>query len=252
MFSRRPSACARLAAVAAFVFGMSAIPMLAQTSPPRTEGQQYGDVSELAPAPSTLKGAINDSFRLLMLEHSTRIAFQQKTRRELVGPFFGDYLRSVRMPQTWNDGDSWGVNYIGHPIHGAAAGYIWLDHEDGTHDPDIGFSKEYWTSRARATAWAAVYSVQFEFGPFSEASIGNVGLRPNTTGWVDHVVTPVGALGFMVAEDALDRYLVVKIESWTGNRLLRALARTALNPSRTLSNTAQGRAPWWRPARRLR
>jgi hypothetical protein len=112
MFSRRPSACARLAAVAAFVFGMSAIPMLAQTSPPRTEGQQYGDVSELAPAPSTLKGAINDSFRLLMLEHSTRIAFQQKTRRELVGPFFGDYLRSVRMPQTWNDGDSWGVSTI--------------------------------------------------------------------------------------------------------------------------------------------
>lgn len=45
--------------------------------------------------------------------------------------------------------------------------------------------------------------VQFEFGPFSEASIGNVGLRPNTTGWVDHVVTPAGALGIMIAEDAL-------------------------------------------------
>ena len=47
-----------------------------------------------------------------------------------------------------------------------------------------------------------MYSFQFEFGPLSEASIGNVGLRPNTTGWVDHVITPVGALGFMVAEDA--------------------------------------------------
>jgi hypothetical protein len=86
----------------------------------------------------------------------------------------------------------------------------------------------------------------------SEASIGNVGLRPNTTGWVDHVVTPAGALGFMVAEDALDRYLIVRIESWTGNRLLRALARMALNPSRTLSNTAQGRAPWARAVRSLR
>lgn len=85
-----------------------------------------------------------------------------------------------------------------------------------------------------------MYSYQFEFGPLSEASIGNVGLRPHTTGWVDHVVTPGGALGFMVAEDALDRYLIVRIEWWTGNRFLRAAARMALNPSRTLSNTAQG------------
>jgi hypothetical protein len=94
--------------------------------------------------------------------------------------------------------------------------------------------------------------VQFESGPLSEASIGNVGLRPNTSGWVDHVVTPAGALAFMVAEDALDRYLVVKIETWTRNRLLRAIARIALNPSRTMSNVAQGRPLWFRVARPLR
>jgi hypothetical protein len=86
----------------------------------------------------------------------------------------------------------------------------------------------------------------------SEASIGNVGLRPNTTGWVDHVVTPAGALGFMVAEDALDRYLIARIKSRTRNGFLRALARMALNPSRTLSNAAQGRAPWSRSTRPLR
>lgn len=219
---------------------------------PSTPIEDAQEASEIPPAPSTLKGAIADSLRLLMIEHTTRVAFQQKTRRELSGPFFQDYLRSLRIPDTWEDGDSWGVNYIGHPIHGAAAGYIWLDHEDGAHDPDLGFSKAYWSSRARATAWAAVYSFQFEFGPLSEASIGNVGMRPETSGWVDHVVTPAGALGFMVAEDALDRYLIVRIESWTGNRFLRAAARMALNPSRTLSNAAQGRLPWSRPARPLR
>jgi hypothetical protein len=230
------------------------------TVPTRTHAQDSSqsqvapsqDPSELAPAPSTWKGAIADSLRLLLLEHTTRVAFQHKTRRELGGPFLGDYVRSLKIPDTWGDGDSWAINYVGHPIHGAASGFIWLDHEDGAHDPKLGFSKEYWTSRGRATAWAAVYSMQFEFGPMSEASIGNVGLRPNTTGWVDHVVTPAGALGFMVAEDALDRYLIVRIESWTGNRLLRALARMALNPSRTLSNTAQGRAPWARAVRPLR
>lgn len=194
---------------------------------------------------------MSDSLRLLLLEHSVRIAFQDKTRRELGGPFLRDYRRSVKIPDTWGDGDSWWVNYVGHPIHGAAAGFIWLDHEDGAHDPKLGFSKAYWSSRGRATAWAAAYSLQFEFGPFSEASIGNVGLRPNTTGWVDHVVTPAGALAFMVVEDALDRYLIQKIEARTENKLLRAMARMALNPSRTLSNTAQGRVPWSRAVRPL-
>ena len=210
------------------------------------------DPSGLAPAPSTWKAALADSLRLLMIEHSTRVLFEGKTRRELGGNFFGDYGRSLRIPDTWDDGDSWAVNYVGHPIHGAAAGFIWLDHEDGSHDPQLGFSKQYWASRGRATAWAALYSLQFEFGPFSEASIGNVGLTPKTTGWVDHVVTPVGALGVMVLEDALDRYLVVRIESWTGNHVIRAIARMSLNPSRTFSNGAQGRMPWSRAGRPLR
>src|SRR5829696_7750938 len=72
--------------------------------------------SELAPAPSTWKGAIADSLRLLLLEHTTRVAFQHKTRRELGGPFFGDYVRSLKIPDTWGDGDSWAINYVGHPI----------------------------------------------------------------------------------------------------------------------------------------
>lgn len=200
---------------------------------------------------STWKGAFEDSLRLLMIEHASRIAFQEKTRRELGGPFFPDYVNSLRVPRTWNDGDSWYVNYIGHPIHGAAAGFIWLDNEAGAHDPRLGFSKDYWASRGRATAWAAAYSLQFEFGPFSEASIGNVGLNPATTGWVDHVVTPLGALGFMVIEDSVDRLLISRIEKWTGKSWVRKLSRAALNPSRSLSNAAQGRALWDRIGRPL-
>ena len=232
--------------------GLMVVVCLLSAAPVRGQNRQPADPSDLAPAASTWKGALADSLRLLAVEHTARVAFQSKTRRELGGPFFSDYARSVKIPDTWDDGDSWGVNYVGHPMHGAASGFIWLDHEDGAHDPKLGFSREYWTSRGRATAWAAVYSLQFEFGPLSEASIGNVGLRPNTTGWVDHVVTPAGALGFMVAEDMVDRYLITKVESWTRNRAIRAVARTALNPSRSLSNGVQGRAPWWRSVRPLR
>jgi hypothetical protein len=93
--------------------------------------------------------------------------------------------------------------------------------------------------------------VQFEVGPLSEASIGNVGLRPETAGWVDYVVTPVGAFGFMIAEDALDRYFVRWVESHTGNRVLRAAVRLLFGPSRMLANAAESRLPWYRPDRTL-
>ena len=56
----------------------------------------------------------------------------------------------------------------------------------------------------------------------------------------------------MIIEDVLDRYLITRIESWTSNRLVLALVRMAFNPSRTLSNTAQARAPWSRAARPIR
>jgi hypothetical protein len=96
--------------------------------------------SDLQSRPSTIKGAIADSLRLLLVEHTTRIAFQPKTRRELGGPFLGDYRCSLKFPTAWGDRDGWAVNYIGHPIHGGAAGFIWLDHADGSDDPRLGFS----------------------------------------------------------------------------------------------------------------
>jgi hypothetical protein len=197
---------------------------------------------------SPLLGTFAASVNLLLLEHGSRIAFQDKTRRALEGPFWQDYTRSLRIPRRWEDGDAWWVNYIGHPIHGAAAGYLWIDHEPGA-PADISLRRSYWAARARGAAWAAGYSLQFEFGPLSEAAIGNVGMQPETTGWVDHVVTPVGAFGLIVAEDALDRFFVKWVEQRTSNRVWRATLRVIFNPGRTLANTASGRLPWYRSAR---
>jgi hypothetical protein len=194
--------------------------------------------------------AFRNSFKLLMIEHATRVLTQEATRRELAGPFWADYRRSVRVPPRWHDADPWLVNYIGHPIHGAAAGYLWIDADP--HAPqELSLSGDYWWSRGRATIWTVAYSVQFEFGPLSEASIGNVGLRPETSGWVDHVVTPVGALALIVAEDALDRYLVRRIEQHTTNRVWRASLRMIFNPARALANVASQRAPWDRQDRAI-
>jgi hypothetical protein len=99
--------------------------------------------------------------------------------------------------------------------------------------------------------FAASYSLQFEIGPLSEASIGNVGMRPETTGWVDHVITPVGAFGFIVAEDAVDKYFVQWVEQHTSNPLARAALRILFNPGRALANGASGRTPWYRADRPL-
>ena len=196
--------------------------------------------------------AFVDSLKLVSVEHAIRIGFQQKTRDELGGPFWSDYGRSVRIPHQWEDGDAWWVNYLGHPIHGAAAGYVWAAHDPKTTSSDIGLNRQYWATRWRPLAWMTVYSLQFEFGPLSEASIGNVGLRPDTTGWVDHVVTPVAGLGLMIAEDALDQFFLRWFEARVHNRAYRASMRMIFNPGRTLGNLATGDAPWAREGRPLR
>jgi hypothetical protein len=195
-------------------------------------------------------GALKDSFKLLLIEHAWRIGLQEKTRRELDGNFWADYKRSVRLPPQWSDTDAWWVNYIGHPVHGAAAGYIWLDH-DPSAPVNFSMDRGYWSSRAHAMLWSAFYSLQFEMGPLSEASIGNVGMNPRTTGWVDYVVTPLGAYGLIVAEDALDRFVTTWIEERVRHPLLRVTVRLVLNPGRTLSNASAGRAPWYREGRPL-
>ena len=229
--------------LAVFLILFATVPAFPQQLPPasRDEHQQRTDVA----------GAIGDSIRLLLIEHGTRIAFQEKTRRELAGPFWSDYTHSIRWPQTWEDSDSWLVNYLGHPVHGAAAGYVWLDHT-GHANSRISLEPSYWASRGWSAAFIARYSLQFELGPLSEASIGNVGLRPETTGWVDHVVTPAGGFGLLVAEDALDRFFVEWVERRTGNVAFRASLRMLFNPARTLANLAENRAPWTRSTRPLR
>lgn len=197
-----------------------------------------------------IKGVLEDSIRFLMIEHAIRIGTQVKTRDALKGPFFGDYHRSVRIPAQWGDTDSWLTNYIGHPGQGAATGFIWLNH---SHEAEIPFAmtRQYLSSRLRATAWAAGYSVQFEIGPLSEASIGNVGMNRATAGWVDYVATPAGGLGIMLAEDLLDRFVIQKVEDRTHSRVVRAALRMFLNPSRATANVSAMRAPWYRVGRAM-
>ena len=232
----------RLLTVLALLIGMGAS---ASAQPAQGARKQLNDGPNIA-------AVLRDTFALLAIEHGVRLSLQSKTRRELSGPFWADYKRSVRVPEAWEDGDGWIVNYIGHPIHGAAAGALWSLHDPVAREAQFGLNVHYWATRWRPLTYSALYSVQFEIGPISEASIGNVGLRPNTIGWVDYVVTPVGGMGLNVAEDALDRFFIEWVERRVGNVVLRAIVRGAFNPARTMANLAAGHLPWYRPNRPIR
>jgi hypothetical protein len=209
-----------------------------------------GAAGQMTSGGTDYRRAIEDSMRLLLIQHAVRVGTQDKTRRELAGPFFSDYRRSVAVPLQWGDTDSGLTNYVLHPGQGAASGFIWLQNSASGELP-FALTSEYMNSRLWATLWALGYSLQFEIGPFSEASIGNVGMRRETTGWVDHIMTPAGGLAIMMFEDMLDRYVVRKLEDRTDSAVLRAMMRMFLTPSRATANVAGMRAPWYRATRSL-
>jgi hypothetical protein len=189
------------------------------------------------------------SFFFLSIQHSARLV-QKKTRRELSGKFFGEWANAVDGLGGWGDGDSILTNYVGHPMMGAISGWIFIQ-----NDPS-GIGREfeagdlnYWNSRLKAMGWAAFYSTQFELGPVSEATIGHVGKKRGTAGAVDLVMTPVGGMGWIVAEDATDLW-VKKIEAGHSAGFKRAV-RIVFNPNRSVANVLRLKVPWHRDTRTM-
>lgn len=193
--------------------------------------------------------ALAQSALFLGIQHSFRFATEPGTRSEMRGPFLRDYFRSVKGLKGWDDYDPFLVNYVGHPFEGAVAGYIQVQNDPRFRRVEFGTSRAYWTSRLRAAGFAAVYSANFEFGPASEASLGNVGSTGGKSGAVDLVITPLGGLGVMVAEDAMDRFVIRRVERATTNPVYRSLARSFLNPNRSFANALRFRPPWYRDSR---
>lgn len=146
----------------------------------------------------------------------------------------------------WGDDDNWVINYVAHPLSGAITGHIQIQNDPRGRKLRWG-DEGYWHSRGKALAWNTAYSVQWELGPISESSLGNVGQRKGTQGYVDLVMTPLGGFAINLAEDATDRWL----ERWENGRSRKSVRtlRMLLNPGRTFGNIARGKAPWFRDTR---
>lgn len=183
------------------------------------------------------------------MEHGFRVATEGQTREQLGGKFWPGYFRAAGNLHGWSDGDPFLVNYVGHPIQGAVSGFIWIQNDPRYRNAEFGDGRRYWKSRLRAAAFSFAYSEQFEIGPLSEASIGRVqGIYPQQ-GLVDHVITPVVGTGWLVAEDAIDRHVIRKLEGRYQSPWLRGALRTGLNPARTMANVLRMKVPWYRDTR---
>ena len=192
---------------------------------------------------------VGQSLFFMSFENAFRCATEEGTRDGFSNPFFRGYLNSVGNLHGWNDDDPFLVNYVGHPMQGAVTGYLWTQNDRAYRDIQFGRNRRYWKGKLRGAAYSYVYSVLFEIGPMSEASIGNIQAYYPQQGFVDHVVTPAIGLGWSIAEDALDQYFIRYVERRTSNSLIRLLVRGGLNPARSMANALALRYPWYRANR---
>jgi hypothetical protein len=214
------------------------------------------------------KGLLLQSFAFDLLSNATRIITANQNDRHLLlnKPYWADYWASLQQfnMRRWNDGDSIKVNYIGHPMQGAIAGYIEVQNDPRGRELRISRDRHYWNSRFRAFLWEVVYSTQWEIGPIGETAIFNSGgftypmgckkdvaceataKYTNNTGWVDFIITPIAGTLWLLGEDTIDRYvsdpLVRRHPKAFGVKLVRA----SLNPSASVANMLRGHFPWRR------
>lgn len=190
------------------------------------------------------RSAIGQSLLFLGIQHGYAVT-QPKTREALKGKFWKDYALSVKSLRGWDDGGRFFTNYIAHPMQGSFTGFIYVQNDPKGLKQQFGASGDYWRSRLKAMAWSAAWSTQFEVGPISQASIGNVGLKGKQT-WGDVIVTPTVGTAMLVSEDAIDRFVTRRIERATDNFYAVIFSRMLLSPTRTVANLFRFKTPWYR------
>jgi hypothetical protein len=228
--------------------------------PPRKEGLQW-------------RPALEESFTFLVIEQAyvvhTDFNWVVSENGIPLNHFWRDYKQSLTSwnHAGWSAGEDPLYNYVGHPIQGALTGYIEAQNDPRYEKVEFSKTKAYWISRIRATLWNGVYSTQWSIGPLSEMTVEKYGAkdRPpwnsdgswpcNTNkcysgvGKVNLVMTPVGGLGWMLAEDILDKEIAERLEAHTHSRFLINTVRCVLNPIRGGALILHGEHPWYRASR---
>ncbi len=196
------------------------------------------------------RSLVGHSMTFLTVSHAFRWAKEYYTREAtLNGPYFRGVGSAVGNLHGWADGDEFLCNYVGHPMEGAVAGYIFSHNDPKYREEEFGRNRGYWRGKTRAFVFSALYSAQFEIGPFSEATVGKIQAYWPQRGFVDWAVTPTVGLAWTLAEDSLDKYVAKPLEGKIRNRPVRAAIRSWLNPARSFANMMALKYPWHRDTR---
>ena len=206
-----------------------------------------------ATTPPPEKGAIawrsllRDSIVLLLAQQTYRLTLEEgSTRENLEGPFFEDWFASVSTLCCWNDGDRVTTNYLFHPLLGSTSSFIFANNHRASQETPIGNNRGYWKVKGAQGLYSFIYSLNYEIGPLSEASIGNVGLKPGEMTYCDFVLTPGVGLLISIGEDAARLHIIDRVKRnhlYWGNTLA-----VLLNPTRAVANVVGGKRPWRGPA----
>jgi len=194
------------------------------------------------------KPMLTESLLYTGIMHSFDIITEAGTRDTLNGHWFQQYTQSVSELRGWSDSDHFMAPYVGHPIEGSIFGYIFRQNDPRYANVQWGDGRDYFISLLRSMAYGAVWHTQWKIGPISEASIGNVMLHASP-GFITLVDTPTLGAVTMIAEDLTDRYVIMRLENRTDNRMVIILTRCFFNPGRSFANLMAFRVPWTRDTR---
>jgi hypothetical protein len=196
------------------------------------------------------RSALLQSFLAFSIAHAERFPTEKGTRHSIHGPFWKNYWHDVQNIHGWEDGDGFLTSYIAHPMEGAMAGYIQRQNDPKYRNVEFGTTQRYWNSVLRSLAFSTLYNVAWSLSPYGEAGLGNVDTHA-PPGLVDPVGSEMLGTAWLVGEDAVDRYLIRRIEDRYQNTVIRAFARGGLNPIRSYSNMLRLKVPWYRDSRSL-
>ena len=179
------------------------------------------------------------------------------------GEWWNRYVNSVEgwRWDVWSDNNPFLDDYVGHPMMGSITNYLWIQNDPKSMTLEQSNTWPYWRRMLRAGAFSTFYSFEWKLGPFGEAGIGHNGdhyfsdekntVYTNETGWVELVTTPVGGLLWTIAEDALDKHVVRRLEAKSRNPLALTMYQF-LSPSRATANIFRFRPPWYRDSRTVK
>lgn len=209
--------------------------------PLNPSGAAIKKVPTKQPPNINVKVLILSSSFFLGVQHGIRMA-EEKTRRELDGPFFDDWFRAAGTWQGWNDNGKKFTNWVAHPLQGSVYATLFAHSHRQSINARFGRNRNYWSAKGKQFLYAFLMTEMFELGPASEASLGNV----NQAG-IDHVLTPTLGTAISIAEDAADHYFVR--DALRNHRVWGKFLACTITPTKMVANAFAFRALWYRAPR---